>query len=94
MLISRHPVRSAVLQDLKSDPTCYQPIAVLPTLSCVFEKLLVIQLRLHIDLYIPKEQFRFLKGSSISDAQVLLTSTLLTAINQRAEARLVALDIN
>ena len=51
------------------------------------------QLRQHIDLHIPKEQFGFMKGSSTSDADVLLASTILTAVNQRAEARLVALDI-
>ena len=77
----------------RSDPTCYQSIAVLPTLSRVYEKLLVTQLRRRIDLHILKEQFGFLKGSSTSDAGVLLASTILTAINQRAEARLVALDI-
>ena len=77
----------------RSDPTCYRPIVVLPTLSRVFEKLLVTQLKRHIDLHIPKEQFGFMKGSSTSDAGVLLASTIITAINQRAEARLVALDI-
>ena len=51
------------------------------------------QLRWHIDLHIPKEQFGFLKGSSTSDTGVLLAFTILTAINQQAEARLVALDI-
>ena len=34
-----------------------------------------------------------MKGSSTSDAGVLLTSAVTTAINQRAEARLEALDI-
>ena len=58
-----------------------------------FEKLLVTQLRRHIDPHIPKEQFGFMKGSSTSDAGVFLASAVTTAINQRAEARLVALDI-
>ena len=74
----------------RSDPTCYRPIAVLPTLS---EKLLVTQLCRHIDPHIPKEQFGFMKGSSTSDAGVFLASAVTTAINQQAEARLVALDI-
>ena len=77
----------------RTDPTCYRPITVLPALSRVFEKLLVTQLRRHIDLHIPREQFGFMRGSSTSDAGVLLASTITTAINQRAEARLVALDI-
>ena len=34
-----------------------------------------------------------MKGSSTSDAGVLLASSITTAINQRSKARLVALDI-
>ena len=34
-----------------------------------------------------------MKGSSTSDAGALLVSTVTTAINQRAEARFVVLDI-
>ena len=34
----------------RSDPTCYRPIAVLPTLSRIFERLLAPQLRRRIDL--------------------------------------------
>ena len=70
-----------------------RPIAVLPTLSRVFERLLLPQLSRCIYPHIPKEQFGFMKGSSTSDAGVLLASCITTAINQRAEARLVALDI-
>ena len=77
----------------RSDPTCYNTVAVLPILSRVFEKLLIPQLRRHIDPHISKEQFGFMKGSSTSDAGVLLASSITTAINQRSEARLVALDI-
>ena len=77
----------------RSDPTCYRPIAVLPTLSRVFERLLAPQLRRRIDPHIPQEQFGFMRGSSASDAGVSLASIVTAAINQRAEARLVALDI-
>ena len=66
----------------RTDPTCYRPIAVLPALSRVYEKLLVTQLRRRIDLHIPREQIEFMKGSSTSDAGVLLASTITTAINQ------------
>ena len=65
----------------------------LPTLSRVFERLLVPQLRQHIEPHIPREQLGFMRGSSVSDAGISLASTIITAINQRAEARLVALDI-
>ena len=34
-----------------------------------------------------------MRGSSTSDASVLLACTITTAINQQAEARLVAFDI-
>ena len=70
----------------RSDPTCYRPIAVLPTLSRVFERLLAPQLRRHIDPHIPREQFGFMRGSSTSDAGVSLASTITAAIDQRAEA--------
>jgi len=80
-------------KDSRTDPTCYRPIAVLPTLSRVFERLLLPQLSRHIHSHIPKEQFGFMKGSSTSDAGMLLASCITTAINQRAEARLAALDI-
>ena len=62
-------------------------------MSRIFEHLLVPQLQRHIDPHIPWEQFGFMRGSSTSNAGVSLASTITTAINQRAEARLVALDI-
>ena len=77
----------------RSDSTNYRPIAVLPTLSRVFELLLITQFQRQISPHIPPEQFGFLKGSSTSDAGVSLASAITTAINQRAEVRLVALDI-
>ena len=48
------------------------------------------QLQRQILPHIP-EQFGFMKGSSTSDAGVFLTIT--SAVNHRAEVRLVALDI-
>ena len=76
-----------------SDPSCYRSIAVLPTLSRVFERLFFPQLRQHIEPHIPREQFGFMRDSSASDAGISLASTITTAINQCAEAHLVALDI-
>ena len=46
----------------QSDPTCYHLIGALPTLSRIFEQLLVPQLWWHIDPYIPHEQFSFMRG--------------------------------
>ena len=64
--ISQLPGKSTLLllyyEGSRTDPTCYWPIAVLPALSRVFEKLLVTQLKRRIDLYIPREQFGFMKG--------------------------------
>ena len=76
-----------------SDPTNYRPIAVLSTLSRVFEQLLMTQLWRRILPFIPSQQFGFLKGSSTSDAGIFLATMIASAINQRAEVRLVALDI-
>ena len=56
-----------------SDPSCYCPIAVLPTLSQVFERLSVPQLWRHIEPHIPWEQFGFKRGSSASDAGVCIS---------------------
>ena len=66
----------------RSDPTNYRPIAVLPTLSRVFEQLLVTQLQHRILPFIPSDQFGFLKESSTSDAGISLASTIASAINQ------------
>ena len=65
----------------RSDPINYRSIAVLPTLSCVFEQLLITQLQRQILPHLPPEQFGFLKGSGTSDAGVSLASAITTAIN-------------
>jgi len=44
-------------------------------------------------LSIPSEQFGFVKGSNTLDTGLSLASTILSALNQRAEVRLVAFDI-
>jgi len=71
----------------------YHPVTVLPTLSRVFERVLVPQLCKRIIQHIPSEQFGFVKGSNTLDARLSLASTIMSALNQRAEVRLVALDI-
>ena len=68
----------------------YRLIVVLPVLLRIFE---IPQLRRHIDPFITQQQFSFMKASSTSDAGISLASTIIAAINQKAEARLVILDI-
>ena len=65
----------------RSDPINYRPIAVLPTLSRVFEQLLITLLQRQILPHLPPEQFRFLKGSGTLDAGISLASAITTAIN-------------
>ena len=69
------------------------PIAVLSTLSRVFERVLQPILERPLSLFIPVLQFGFIKGSSCADAGYSLASTILFALDQRAEVQLVALDI-
>ena len=66
----------------RSDPVNYRPIAVLPTVSRVFEQLLMSQLQCQILPHIPSEQLGFMKGSSTSDAGVSLASTITSAVQR------------
>ena len=77
----------------RTDPANYRPVAVLPTLSGVFERVLLPRLQKHITPFIPSQQFGFMSGSSYADAGVSMTGSIVSALNQRAEVRLVALDI-
>ena len=77
----------------RTDPANYRPVAVLPTLSGVFERVLLPRLQKHITPFIPSQQFGFMSGSSCADAGVSMTGSIVSALNQRAEVRLVALDI-
>jgi len=77
-----------------SDPCNYRPIAVLPTLSRVFERVLQPILERHLSPFIPVQQFGFMRGSSCADAGVSLASAILFALDQRAEVQLVALEIS
>ena len=76
-----------------TDPANYRPVAVLPTLSGVFERVLLSWLEKHITSFIPSQQFGFMSGSSCADAGISMTGSVVAALNQRAEVRLVALDI-
>ena len=80
-------------RSLHTAPTTYRPVAVLPTLSNVFERVLQPRQKKHINPFIPPQQFGFMTGSSCADSVVSLARSIITALNQRAEVRLVALDI-
>ena len=77
----------------RTDPANYRPVAVLLTLSGVFERVLLPRLQKHITSFIPSQQFGFMSGSSCADAGVSMTGSIVAALNQRAEVQLVALDI-
>ena len=53
----------------------------------------VTAIQAYIIQHIPSEQFGFVKGSNTLDAGLSLASTIISALNRRAEVRLVALDI-
>ena len=80
-------------KEAHSDPINYRPIAVLPTLSRIFKRLLFTKLQRQILPYLPSEHIGFLKGSGTSDAGFSLASANTTAIKHRAVVRLVDLDI-
>ena len=77
----------------RTDPANYHPVAVLSTLSDVFERVLLPWLQKHITPFIPSQQFSFMPGSSCADAGISMTGSIVAALNQRAEVRLFALDI-
>ena len=65
----------------RSDPTNYRPITVLPTLSRVFEQLLITQLQHRILPFIPSDQFGFLKEDPV--LPMLESHLPLLLINER-----------
>ena len=71
----------------RPNPMNYRPFTVLPTLLCIVERVLVPQ------LYYSTCSIRTIKGSNTLDAGFSLASTIMSALNQRAEVRLVSIDI-
>ena len=69
----------------RTDPANYHPVAALPTLSGVFERVLLPRLQKHIIPIIPSQQFGFMSGSSCADAGVFMAGSIVTALNQWAE---------
>ena len=64
----------------RTDPANYHPVAVLPTLSGVFERVLLFQLEKHITPFIPSQQFGFMSGSSCADAGISMTGSIVAAL--------------
>ena len=76
-----------------TDPRFYCPIAVLPMLSMVFERVVYSQLYRHISAYIPSTQFGFVKGTGAQDCGAALAFAAIQALERRQECRIVSLDI-
>ena len=76
-----------------TDPRFYRPIAVLPTLSMVFERVIYSQLYRHNSPYIPSTQFGFVRGTGAQDCGAALAFTAIQALERRQECRIVSLDI-
>ena len=77
----------------RTDPANYHPVAVLPTLSRVFERVLLPRLQKHITPFIPSQQFSFMSGISCANAGISMAGSIMAAFNQQAEVEPVALDI-
>ena len=76
-----------------TDPRFYCPIAVLPMLSMVFERVVYSQLYRHISTYIPSTQFGFVKGTGAQDCGAALVFAAIQALERRQECQIVSLDI-
>ena len=74
-------------------PRFYRPIAVLPTLAMVFERVIYSQVYWHIASYIPPSQFGFLKGTGAQDCGAAMAFTATQALEDRQECRIMSLDI-
>lgn len=79
-----------------SDPTNFRPISILPTLSKVFEKLMLNQLLVHFERHslLHKNQFGFTKGRSTTDAGVELLKNIYTAWENSQDALGVFCDLS
>lgn len=79
-----------------SDPTNFRPISILPTLSKIFEKLILNQLQSHFYLnnLIHIAQFGFTKGRSTADAGVELIDNIFDAWEDAMDAIGVFCDLS
>ena len=65
-----------------------RPIAVLPTLAMVFERVIYSQLYRHISSFIPPAQFGFIKGTGAQDCGTALAFTAIQALEHQMECRI------
>ena len=93
-VVNKRSLTKKVYQHLKICTQQLPSYLVFTAVSPVVLPLIGISLQLQCRIlpFIPSEQFGFLKGSCTSDAGISLASTIASAINQRAEVRLVALE--
>ncbi|MBF2463455.1 reverse transcriptase family protein [Listeria welshimeri] len=80
----------------KSDPSNYRPISILPSLSKIFEKIILCQLLAHFNFnkIFHTEQYGFTKGRSTSDAGVALLKHIYDAWENSQNAIGVFCDLS
>ncbi|KXJ72203.1 hypothetical protein RP20_CCG018649 [Aedes albopictus] len=78
-----------------SVPTNYRPISLLPTLSKVFERVILTRIEKHLEVtrIIPNEQFGFQKGHSTSHQIVRLVKEVRRNFHQGKSSGLILLDV-
>ena len=81
----------------KGDKFCisnYRPVALLPTCSKIFERLVLQQFSCHIsdNNILSQNQHGFIKGKSCESALLRLSNLLLNAKRQKQHSLLVAID--
>ncbi|KAG8259964.1 hypothetical protein J6590_108364 [Homalodisca vitripennis] len=81
--------------DSKS-PSNYRPIAILPTISKIFEKLFLIRMLSFLDVHdiLCKEQFGFRKGISTIDAVTKLIDIVVKGLDRQIPTLSVFLDLS
>ena len=80
-------------RDSVNDPRFCRPIAVLPTLSMIFKRVIYSQLYQHISTYMPFTRFGFVRGTGAQDCGTALALIAMQALECRQECQIVFLDI-
>lgn len=78
-----------------SIPSNYRPISLLPTISKLFERIILTRIERHLETtrIIPHEQFGFQKGHSTSHQIVRLVKEVRSNLQQGNSAGLILLDV-
>lgn len=79
-----------------TDPTNFRPISILPTLSKIFEKIILNQLLAHFSAnnIMSKKQFGFTRERSTTDAGIYLINTIFDAWEESRDAVGVFCDLS